>query len=90
MSAGHRLPSWVGPHLFGLLLSGFMSLLVSSVATMRAVGFTSDVVTLCLKAWLSSWPVAFLALLVVAPTVRKIVAVLVEAPGAPHATTPSS
>lgn len=90
MRAGHRLPSWVGPHLFGLLLSGFMSLLVSSVATVRAVGFTGDVVALCLNAWLSSWPVAFLALLVVAPTVRKIVAFLVEPAAASHATSSSS
>jgi hypothetical protein len=78
MSERRRLPHGAAPFLFGALTSGFMSLLVSGVATWRALGMGDDFVTIWLRAWLSAWPIAFVALLVVAPTVRRIVAALVE------------
>ncbi len=78
MSARRRLPSRLAPILFGALTSGFMSLLVSGVATWRALGLGADFVGLWVRAWLSAWPIAFAALLVVAPLVRRIVAALVE------------
>lgn len=65
--------------LFGLLLSGLMSLLVSCVSTGRAIGLThmaaapGDFVSVWLQAWLASWVIAFPAVLVVAPLVRRIV-----------------
>lgn len=82
MSARLRLPSRFGPLLFGALLSGFMSLLVSGVATFRAIGLPPDFVHQWLRAWLASWPFAFAAVLVVAPLVRRIVANIVEPPQA--------
>jgi hypothetical protein len=80
MTSGFRLPSRYAPFLFGGLLSGFMSLLVSGVATIRTIGLPPDLLTQWLKAWLSSWPVAFAAVLFVAPAVRGIVARIVESP----------
>ena len=65
--------------LFGFLLSGLMSLMVSGISTARAIGFASvadapsDFADLWLQAWLASWAVAFPAVLLVAPIVRKIV-----------------
>ena len=78
-----RLPASTAPYLFGALTSGFMSLLVSTVATWRALGFTPDFATRAWNAWLSAWPIAFVALLVVAPVVRRIVAATVK-PTAPQ------
>jgi len=80
MSARFRLPHRMAPILFSLLTSGFMSLLVSGVATWRALGVPADFVTLWLKAWGAAWPIAFAALLFVAPAVRRIVAAIVETP----------
>lgn len=66
------------PYLFGLLLSGLMSLIVSGIATVRGVGLPPDVVGLWLTSWLSSWIVAFPTVLVVAPLVRTLVHRLVR------------
>jgi hypothetical protein len=57
---------------FGLLLSGLMSFLVSGLSTILAAGIDSGLPALWLRAWLSSWAVAFPAVLVVAPFVRRI------------------
>ncbi len=78
MSA-RRLSHRLAPFLFAGLTSGFMSLLVSGVATWKALGLGPDFTTLWIRGWLTAWPVAFAALLVVAPTVRRIVSALVEA-----------
>lgn len=82
-----RLPHRAAPYLVGALTSGFMSLLVSGVATWRALGFIPDFATAWLRAWLSAWPIAFAAMLLIAPLVRRIVAVLV-APQPVAAATP--
>jgi uncharacterized membrane protein len=76
-----KLPARFAPLIFGLLLSGLMSLLVSGIATLRAVGFVPQLPALWLGAWLSSWLVAFPVVLVVAPLVRRIVARVTLPPG---------
>jgi hypothetical protein len=81
MSA-RRLPHRLAPFLFAGLTSGFMSLLVSGVATWKALGFGPEFTVLWIRSWLTAWPVAFAALLIVAPTVRRIVAAIVEPPPA--------
>ncbi len=75
-----RLPARFAPVLFGLLLSGLMSLIVSGIATLRALGLPADFVVRWLGAWAFAWAVAFPAVLVIAPIVRRIVARLCEAP----------
>lgn len=60
-------------YLFGLLLSGFMSFIVSGIATWRVTGVTDAFPTTWISSWLSSWLVAFPTVLVVAPVVRRIV-----------------
>jgi len=61
------------PYLFGFLLSGFMSLLVSGIATFRSVGLVANFAELWVSSWLSSWAIAFPIVLVVAPLTRRIV-----------------
>ena len=69
------------PILFGFLLSGLMSLVVSGIATLRAIGFVDGFPGLWMSSWASSWLVAFPTVLVVAPFVRRVVARLVREPG---------
>jgi hypothetical protein len=63
--------------VFSLLLSGMMSLIVSGISTVLAKGFTSGLIQQWLMAWLPSWAIAFPAILVVAPLVRRLVHKLV-------------
>lgn len=66
------------PILFGFLLSGLMSLVVSGIATVRALGLVDGLPGLWMSSWMSSWLVAFPTVLVVAPLVRRMVAGLVR------------
>lgn len=66
-----------GPTMFSLILSGIMSLLVSGIATLRAVGVTDGMVSLWASAWLAAWIVAFPAVMVVSPLARKVVQLVV-------------
>lgn len=72
------LPRQSAPALFGLILSGLMSLLVSGISTYRAVGLGDSYAGLWVGAWLTAWLVAFPVVLVVAPLARRIVALLVD------------
>jgi hypothetical protein len=74
------LPPAAGPYAFGFLLSGFMSLLVSGVATALSKGVDGHFPLAWMTAWLPSWAIAFPIVLVVAPVVRRIVAYLVASP----------
>ncbi len=55
-----------------------MSLLVSGISTLRAVGLGEGFAGSWVSAWLTAWLVAFPAVLVVAPLARRAVARLVE------------
>lgn len=65
------------PALFGLILSGLMSLLVSGISTYRAAGLDTGFVALWTGAWLTAWLIAFPIVLIVAPLTRRAVAALV-------------
>jgi len=67
------IPQRLAPFAFGFLLSGMMSLIVSFVATIRAVGWIDGFSALWMSAWLASWLVALPTVLVVAPAVRRFV-----------------
>lgn len=69
-----KLPRHLAPTLFGLILSGLMSLLVSGIATVRSVGVVQGLPSVWFGAWLSSWLVAFPMVLIMAPLTRRLVA----------------
>jgi hypothetical protein len=73
------IPHRFAPILFGFILSGLMSCLVSCIATWRAVGLPPEFGSLWMGAWINSWIVAFPAVLIVAPITRRLVAKLVKA-----------
>ena len=67
------IPRKYAPALFGWILSGLMSLLVSGISSLRAVGLDGGFVELWTRAWLTAWLVAFPVVLVVAPLARRAV-----------------
>jgi hypothetical protein len=72
----HRAAMWLVPFFLAL----FMTLIVSSIATVKAVGVPPDIATRVAFAWATSFVVAFPCVLVILPLVRKLVARLVEPP----------
>ncbi|UTS79026.1 DUF2798 domain-containing protein [Phaeobacter piscinae] len=74
------VPARFAPVLFGLILSGVMSCIVTGVATLKAVGLSAEAPGLWMSAWSFGWPVAFVVVLGVAPAVRRLVAWMVKPP----------
>jgi hypothetical protein len=72
-------PARFAPVLFGFILSGLMSLVVSGIATFRALGLQPGFPGDWAASWLFSWAVAFPTVLVVAPLTRRLVAWLTRA-----------
>ena len=60
------------PLLFGFVLSGCMSLVVSAIATWRALGSAADT-RAWIAAWLPAWAIAYPVVLLVAPIARRAV-----------------
>lgn len=73
------MPARFAPALFGLILSGMMSLIVSGIATLRAAPL-DGIVAAWLGEWLISWAIAFPVVMVVAPFARRLVGLLVATP----------
>lgn len=73
------IPARFAPIIFGFFLSMIMSLIISGVSTFTAAWGEPGYLALWIRAWLSSWAVAFPAVLLVAPIARRIVARLVRA-----------
>jgi hypothetical protein len=75
-----QMPSRFAPYLFGFILSGLMSAVVSGIATLRNAGLVDGLFGLWMNAWLLSWLIAFPVVLLVAPVTRKLVARVVKKP----------
>ncbi|KEJ90486.1 DUF2798 domain-containing protein [Sulfitobacter donghicola] len=74
------IPAKFAPVLFGFILSGLMSCIVSGIATFRALDGNGPFMEAWMTSWMFSWMVAFPTVLVVAPIARRIVAAIVSAP----------
>ena len=74
-----KLPSWTAPYAFGVILSCFMSLIVSCVATINAIGLSPEFFVTWMGSWLSAWLIAAPSVIVVAPVVRKLIPKIVQA-----------
>jgi Protein of unknown function (DUF2798) len=66
-------PKKLAPVLFGFILSGLMSLLVSGISTFRVTGLIPEFPSLWVSAWLMAWLFAFPIVLLVAPVAHKTV-----------------
>ncbi len=76
-----KLPAKYNLVALPLVLSTFMSFIISGVSTWRALGFVDGLFAKWMTAWGISWLIAFPTVLLIFPLVRKIVGVFVEPPG---------
>lgn len=67
------IPARLAPVLFGLILSGLMSCIVSGLSTLRAIGLPPGFLGQWMGSWLAAWAVAFPTVLVIAPITRRLV-----------------
>lgn len=74
-----KLPARYASVVMPLLLSIFMTCIVSMVSTFRSLGTDPHLVCIWLGAWVISWVIAFPTLLLVLPVVRKTTAAIVRA-----------
>jgi len=68
-----RIPARFAPLLFSALLSAIMVCIVSAFVLTLSQGIHAGFVTQWIKSCLTTWPVAFPTVAVVAPWVRRIV-----------------
>jgi hypothetical protein len=73
----YKLPKSTAPVVMPLILSIFMTCIVSGISTIRTIGFTMEALHLWPGSWLVSWIFAFPTLLIVLPLVRRIVSKVV-------------
>lgn len=76
--AYRRLPARYAGLVTPLVLSILMTFLVSGVSTAKGLGVSGFTLQAWMSAWGLSWLIAFPALLLVLPLVRRIVALVVE------------
>ena len=74
-----RLPAPTYHFVMPFILSGVMTLIVSCISTIRAVGFQS-LTEHWLGSWLWSWTIAYPILLCILPIVRWVMKYIVESP----------
>ena len=74
------IPARYAPVLFGFILSGLMSCIVSGISTLRAIGPGAEMIAPWMTSWGFSWAVAFPVILFMAPITRKLVAGFVRTP----------
>ena len=67
------IPKKYAPILFGLILSGLMSLLVSGISAIRVTGLRPDFIGIWTGAWLTAWSIAFPVVLLISPLARHFV-----------------
>lgn len=72
------IPGRYGPVLFGLILSGLMSFVVSGISIFRATGLAPGYMGMWTQAWFIAWASAFPIVLVAAPLARRAVQHLVR------------
>jgi len=68
-----HIPARFAPLLFSALLSSIMVAIVSAFVLVNAQGLHPDLATQWVRSCLTTWPVAFPTVFVVAPLVRRIV-----------------
>lgn len=67
------IPARFAPILFGALLSAIMVALVSGFVLLTSQGLRPGFIAQWLRSCLTTWPVAFVAVTLVAPWVRRVV-----------------
>lgn len=75
-----KIPAKYVNFVMPLILSLFMTFIVSGIATFKNLGISYNSLYAWFSAWVTSFPIAFPVLLVVLPFVKRIVMLIVETP----------
>ncbi|WP_371809821.1 DUF2798 domain-containing protein [Ruegeria sp. HKCCD6428] len=67
------IPARFANAIFGLIMSGLMSCIVTGIATVKAVGFHPETLGDWMASWAFCWPIAFTVILVLGPSVKRLV-----------------
>ncbi|HEY0973525.1 MAG TPA: DUF2798 domain-containing protein [Solimonas sp.] len=73
-----KLPARYGALVLPMLLSIFMTCIVSLISTIKTIGLSPQLLTTWLGAWGLSWVIAFPVLMLMLPAVRRLTAALVR------------
>lgn len=73
-----RIPVSYAPILFGALLSAIMVAIVTAFVLVTSQGLHPGFLGQWARSCLTTWPVAFVAVTLLAPWVRKVVASITE------------
>jgi len=73
-----KIPKKFRSIVFAAIMSVFTVVLVSGMLTLRHYGLADGFFTYWLSAFLSAWPLVFVAILFVAPMVNKLVDNIVD------------
>jgi hypothetical protein len=73
-----KIPARHAPILFGALLSAIMVAIVSAFVLAITHGVDADFPARWLRSAATTWPVAFVAVTLIAPWVRRVVARITE------------
>jgi len=68
-----RIPARFAPLLFSALLSSIMVAIVSAFVLVTSQGLGPDLLAQWTRSCLTTWPIAFPTVFVVAPRVRRVV-----------------
>jgi len=79
-----RIPRRFTPVLFGFVLSGLNTLIVTAITTYRNLGLHHAFATHWLTAYASAWPITFPTATIIAPWVRRLVDRLVAPSASPQ------
>ena len=80
MVGDRLLPARFTLPVTGFILSGIMTIIISGISTLLALGPGPEFLAHWPIAWISSWIIAFPTVLVVLPMVRRLVARIVAVP----------
>ncbi|WP_170515669.1 DUF2798 domain-containing protein [Ruegeria atlantica] len=72
------IPARFSRALFSLIMSGLMSCLVTGIATVKAIGFGPSTFSDWIASWAFCWPIAFTVILLLGPSVQRLVNRLVR------------
>jgi hypothetical protein len=72
------IPEKFEPVLFGFILSGLMSFVVSGISTLKVTGPGPGFVGLWTGSWITAWLFAFPIVLLAAPLARRAVRSLIK------------
>jgi hypothetical protein len=79
--ARKKLPARYNTVVTPLIISIFMSCIVSGISTLKSIGLIAGFISAWMSAWAASWVVAFPTLILILPVVRRIVGAIVHPPG---------